>query len=189
MRFRFRRIELAADKSLDRIDSIRRVGDGLALGDLPDQPLALVGEADDAGRRAAAFFVRDDLHRAAFQNGDAAVGRSQIDSDYFSHKEKGLAVFVCGDFDHCRSKQAIADAITTSEFFNHCVRFVFIGRFSHDCFVHVRIEALADRGDRFDTEGFQDVRKLLADQLNAVQKMTKLSRFTGLDGTFGIQRA
>ena len=42
--------------------------------------------------------------------------------------------------------------------FNHRVRLVFIGRFGNDRFMNVRIEALADRGDRFNTKRFQHIR-------------------------------
>jgi hypothetical protein len=59
---------------------------------------------------------------------------------------------VCGDFDHRWSQQAVADSITEGELFNHRVRFMFIGRFGNYRLVHVRIEAFANCGDRFDTE-------------------------------------
>ena len=85
-----RRIVLSTDQPLDGIERVRRVSDGLAFGDLADKSFVLVGEADDGGRGAAAFFVGDDLHRAAFQNGDAAVRRAEIDSNYFAHNAYSL---------------------------------------------------------------------------------------------------
>ena len=57
----FGRIELAADEPLHREHGVLRVGQGLALGDLAHQALALGGEADDRRRGARAFLVGDDL--------------------------------------------------------------------------------------------------------------------------------
>ena len=39
------------------------------------EAFGLVGETDHRGRRSSTFFIRNDLHRAAFEHGDAAVGR------------------------------------------------------------------------------------------------------------------
>ena len=79
------RIELAADQAFDGVERVRRIGHRLTLGDLADEPLILIGKPDDGRRRAAAFFVRDDLHCSAFENGDTAVCRAEIDSYYFAH--------------------------------------------------------------------------------------------------------
>ena len=62
---RLRRVELPSDQALDRVDRVLRVGEGLALGDLAHQALALRGEADDGGGGARPFLVRDDLGRPA----------------------------------------------------------------------------------------------------------------------------
>ena len=78
-------VEFAADQALDRIERIRRIGHGLTLGDLADETFVLIGKTDNGRRRAAAFFVRNDLHRAALENGDAAVCRAEIDAYYFTH--------------------------------------------------------------------------------------------------------
>ena len=43
----------AAHEALDRIDRVLRVGDGLALGGLADEALAVFGEGDHRGRGAA----------------------------------------------------------------------------------------------------------------------------------------
>ena len=51
----------AAHEALDRIDRVLRVGDGLALGGLADEALAVFGETDHGGRGAAPFRVGDYL--------------------------------------------------------------------------------------------------------------------------------
>jgi hypothetical protein len=58
-------------------------------------------------------------------------------------------------FNHRRSKQAVANSITTGKFFHYSVWFVFIGRFSHDSLVNVRIETLADGRDGLNAERFE----------------------------------
>jgi hypothetical protein len=78
-------VEAAADQALHREDGVVAIGHGLALGRLADQTLAVLGEGDDRRRGARAFRIFDDLGLAAFHHGDAAVGRAQIDTDYFSH--------------------------------------------------------------------------------------------------------
>ena len=77
--------ELAADQALDRRDGVLRVGDGLALGGLADQHLAVLGEGNDRRRRAVTFAVLDDLGLAALHDRDAGIGGAQIDADHLSH--------------------------------------------------------------------------------------------------------
>ncbi len=48
-------VEAAADQALDRENGVVGVGDGLALGRLADQALAVLGEGDDRRRGARAF--------------------------------------------------------------------------------------------------------------------------------------
>ena len=52
-------VEAAADQALDGIEGVGRVGHGLALGALADQPLAAVAEGDHAGGGAGALRVLD----------------------------------------------------------------------------------------------------------------------------------
>ena len=78
-------VEAAADQALDRENRIVRIGDRLALGRLADEPLTVLGESDDRRRRARAFRILDDLRLAAFHDGDAAVGRAQVDPDDLGH--------------------------------------------------------------------------------------------------------
>jgi hypothetical protein len=67
------------------------IGDGLALGRLADQPLAVLGEGDDRRRGARAFRIFNDLRLAAFHDGDAAVGGAKIDTDNFCHERTSSA--------------------------------------------------------------------------------------------------
>jgi hypothetical protein len=53
----------------------RGVCDRLAFSDLAHEPFAFLSKANDGRSRASTFFVRDDLHCAAFEDGDTAVGR------------------------------------------------------------------------------------------------------------------
>ena len=80
-----RGVELPADEPLNGEDRILGVGDGLALGDLTHETLALRREANDRGRRPRALPVRDDLRVAALHHRDAAVGRAEIDADRLAH--------------------------------------------------------------------------------------------------------
>jgi hypothetical protein len=74
-------VRLAPHEALDREDGVRGVGDGLALGDLPDQALAVLGEGDDRRRGAAALGVRDDDRVAPFEDRDHRVGGAEVDAD------------------------------------------------------------------------------------------------------------
>ena len=72
---------LAAHEALDREDGVLRVGDGLALGDLPHEPLPILGEAHHRRRRPTALGVRDHHRIASFHHGDDGVRRAEIDAD------------------------------------------------------------------------------------------------------------
>src|SRR3546814_6655722 len=74
-----------SDKALHREDGVVGIGDGLALGGLADQPLAVLGEGNDGRRRARAFRVLDHLRLAAFHDSNAAVCGAEIDTDNFCH--------------------------------------------------------------------------------------------------------
>ena len=64
-----------------------RVGDGLALGLVADEPVALVGERDDGRGEAVAVLVRDDLDLGPLHHGDDRVRGAEVDADdfLFSH--------------------------------------------------------------------------------------------------------
>ncbi len=76
---------VGADVPLDRPDCAVGVGDGLPLGDLADQHLAVLGERDDGRRGARPFGVRDDGGLAAFENRDDRVRRAKVDANRSCH--------------------------------------------------------------------------------------------------------
>ena len=82
-----------AHEALDGVNGVFRIGDGLALGDLSHQPLAILGESDDRWRRPSTFFVGDDFGLAAFHDGDHRVGGTQVNSDNLSHCSTFLKVY------------------------------------------------------------------------------------------------
>src|SRR5262249_47817430 len=82
---RDRVVEAAADQALHRENRIVRIGDRLALRRLADQTLAVLRKSDDRRRGAGAFAIFNDLRLAAFHDGDAAVGRAQVDSNDLGH--------------------------------------------------------------------------------------------------------
>ena len=90
-----RRVTLAVDVhlmigahiALDRRDRAFGIGDRLALGELADEPLPVLGECDDGRRQVTAFCVGDDNRLRAFHNRDHRVGGTEVDADDFSHND------------------------------------------------------------------------------------------------------
>jgi hypothetical protein len=76
-------VELAPDQALDGEQRVLRIGDGLALGGRADQDF-VVEIGDDGRRGARAFRVFDHLGLAALHDGDARIGRAQVDADGFA---------------------------------------------------------------------------------------------------------
>ncbi len=60
------------------------VGHRLPLGDLPDEPLAVLGEGDDRRRDPRAFLIDDDGGLPAFHHRDDRVGGAEVDSNDFA---------------------------------------------------------------------------------------------------------
>ena len=82
--------ELAPDQSLDRKQSILRIGHRLAFGCLPHQDFVIVAERDNRWCGPRAFAVFDNLGLAAFEHRDARVGGAEIDTNNFCHDEPFL---------------------------------------------------------------------------------------------------
>ncbi len=77
--------ETTADQALDREQRIARIRDRLALRRLPDEDLVVLRKGNDRRCRAIAFRVLDDLGLVTFHHGNAGVGGTQVDTDYFTH--------------------------------------------------------------------------------------------------------
>src|SRR5262249_53497871 len=86
---------LAADEPLGGVDGVLRVGDGLALGDVPDQALAGLGDGHHRRRGLVAAPVRDDRRDPLLDDGHARVRRAEVDADDALHSAgapaRGLA--------------------------------------------------------------------------------------------------
>ena len=87
-------IPTTAHEALDRVDGVGGVGDGLALGDLADQALALLAERHHRGNGAPALRAGDDGRLAALHDRDHRVGGAQVDTDDSSHRDYSLSVSV-----------------------------------------------------------------------------------------------
>jgi hypothetical protein len=73
--------EAAPHEPLDAVDGLLGVGDGLPLGHLAHQPLAVLGVADHRRGDAGALLVRDDDGVAPVHDRDDGVGGAQVDAD------------------------------------------------------------------------------------------------------------
>ena len=78
-------LEAASHEALDGENGAFRVGNGLPFGDQTNRALPCLGEADDGGRGAAAFFVGDNFGLATLHNRNYRIGGTEVDSDDFSH--------------------------------------------------------------------------------------------------------
>src|SRR5262249_27830816 len=75
----------AADQALHREEGALGIGDRLALGWLADEAFAIVRKSNDRGRRSHALRVLNDLGSFAVHDGDARIGRAEVDTDDLSH--------------------------------------------------------------------------------------------------------
>ena len=78
-------VESPSHEALDREDRVLRIRDRLALGNLPDQPLARLRERHDRRRQSTPFGVGNHDGLAAFHDGHHGVGRAEVDADDFAH--------------------------------------------------------------------------------------------------------
>ena len=79
-------VEAPSHEALDRINRVLRIGDGLPLGHLPDQPFAGLGKSDHRRRSAPSFFIRDHFGLAALHDRHAGIGGPKVNSDNLAHK-------------------------------------------------------------------------------------------------------
>src|SRR2546425_3333198 len=92
LRFLGHFVQPPAHEALDREHRVLGVGDGLPLGDLTDEPLAILRERDHGRRDPAAFGIGDDDGIAALHHRDYRVGRPEVDpDDFLSHDENSLS--------------------------------------------------------------------------------------------------
>ena len=77
--------EFTAHEAFDGIDRVAGVGDGLPLGGVADQAFAGLGEGDHGRCGAFAFRVFQNHRFAAFHDGHARVGGSEINADNLRH--------------------------------------------------------------------------------------------------------
>src|SRR5690606_16908628 len=78
-------VKLAANKTLDGIQSIGWVRDRLTLCRSAHQNLAVLQIGHDGRRRARALGVLDDLDLVAVHDGHTTVGRAKVNTNYFAH--------------------------------------------------------------------------------------------------------
>ncbi len=78
-------LPVGAHVTLDGPDGPVHVRDRLALGDLADEHLTVLGEGDDGRRGPGTLGVGDDGGLAALQNADDGVSRAQVDADRTCH--------------------------------------------------------------------------------------------------------
>jgi len=83
----------APHEALDAVDGLLGVGDGLALGHLADEPLAVLGVAHHGGRDARPLLVRDDDGVLAVHDRDDGVGGAEVDADDLAHGSLTLLVW------------------------------------------------------------------------------------------------
>ena len=78
---------VGAHLALDGGNGAVVVGNSLPLGKASDHPLTGLGKSDHRRRGSAAFRVGDDDRLAAFHHGDAAVGRTKVDTNNLRHNQ------------------------------------------------------------------------------------------------------
>ncbi len=71
-------VELPTDQTLEGEDGILRVHNCLSLSRQANKTLAVLGERDDGGSCPCTFRVLDDAGSLALHDGDARVGRAQV---------------------------------------------------------------------------------------------------------------
>jgi hypothetical protein len=73
--------ELTTNETLEGENGVCRVDDGLAFSGQTDKTFAMLGEGDDGGCCPLTLSVLDDTRSLALHDGDARVGRTQVDTN------------------------------------------------------------------------------------------------------------
>jgi NAD-specific glutamate dehydrogenase len=84
-------VELPTNQSLESKDGVLRVHNRLSFSRQTNKTLAMLGERDDGGCCPCSFRVLDDAGSLALHNGDARVGRSQVNTDDGTYKIVNIA--------------------------------------------------------------------------------------------------
>lgn len=83
--------ELSTNQTLEGKDCVLRVHNCLSFGRQANKTLAMFGERDDRGCCPCSFRVLDDAGSLALHDGDARVGRAQVNADNRTYKIVNIA--------------------------------------------------------------------------------------------------
>ncbi len=83
-------VELPTDQTLEGEDGILRIHNCLSLSRQANKTLAVLGERDDGGSCPCTFRVLDDAGSLTLHDGDARVGRAQVNTDNRTYEAVGI---------------------------------------------------------------------------------------------------
>src|ERR1017187_9628715 len=164
---------LAADETLDGVDRLGGIRDGLALGDLADESFAVLREAHDRGRRTGTLAVRDDLGRANLDDGDARICRAEIDAENLTQlapPRSSLYVRIGprrGDFHAGRPQKPVVEQVPLLENLEDRARRGGVRLLAHDGLMNVRVERDVPRRHLLDPVLAERVGQLPRDHVDA----------------------
>ena len=78
--------ELLTNQTLESEDSVLQVHNCLSLSRQTNKTLAMLGECDDRGCSPSSFCILDDMGSLALHDGDARVGRAQVNTNNWTYK-------------------------------------------------------------------------------------------------------
>lgn len=84
-------VELPTDQTLEGKYGVLRVHDCLSFSRQTNKTFAMFGERNDGGRCPCSFRVLDDARSLALHDGDARVGRAQVNTDDRTYKIVNVA--------------------------------------------------------------------------------------------------
>ena len=108
----------ASHESLDRVDRVRRIGDGLTFGRFAHQRLTLIGECNHAWRNPIAFQVGDHLRLASLYDRDDRVGGAQVNSDHLFALNRHYCSPICS-FVECSNLSSLEPRLGQSDACRH----------------------------------------------------------------------